>query len=202
MKILVFDTETTWFINKKDPSLEAQPYIIQFAGILWELQNGTYREITRKDIFIKPPISIPYDASQVHHIYDIDVQDKADMAQNIDEIMDFINEADVIIGHNIEYDEDMLRLELTRHQKLHLYTPSQVICTMKSTVDYCALQGKWERFKYPKLGELYKKLFGEYFIGAHDAMVDVEATLKTFLELETQGVITLEEKKQEVMSLF
>lgn len=64
------------------------------------------------------------------------------MAQNIDEIMDFINEADVIIGHNIEYDEDMLRLELTRHQKLHLYTPSQVICTMKSTVDYCALQGK------------------------------------------------------------
>jgi hypothetical protein len=34
VKILVFDTETTGFLNKKDPSLDAQPYIIQFAGIL------------------------------------------------------------------------------------------------------------------------------------------------------------------------
>jgi len=34
MKILVFDTETTGFIDKKNPNLDGQPYIIQFAGIL------------------------------------------------------------------------------------------------------------------------------------------------------------------------
>lgn len=202
MKIIVFDTETTGFINKKDPSLDAQPYIIQFAGILWKLENGVYKELERKNIFIKPPIPIPYGASQVHHIYDIDVQDAPVMADSIDEMMDFLSKADTIIGHNIEYDEDMIRLELRRHEKLHLYSPSQVICTMKSTVDFCALQGKWERLKYPKLWELYKKLFDEYFIGAHDAMVDVEATLKCFLELEKKWVLTLENKTQEVMSLF
>ncbi len=39
-------------------------------------------------------------------------------------------------------------------------------------------------------------------MGAHDAMVDVEATLKAFLELEKQGVIMLQAPKEEVMSLF
>lgn len=202
MKILVFDTETTGFINKKDPNLEAQPYIIQFAGILGELKDGEYTEIERKNIFIKPPIAIPYGASQVHHIYDIDVKDAPNMADSHDEMMSFLSRADAIIGHNIEYDEDMIKLELKRLEKLHLYAPDQVICTMKTTVDFCAIQGNGMRFKYPKLGELHKKLFGEYFVGAHDAMVDVEATLKCFLELEKKWVLALENKQQEVMSLF
>jgi DNA polymerase III epsilon subunit-like protein len=46
---------------------------------------------------IKPPISIPYGASQVHHIYDIDVKDAPVMAEQITEIMDFLAKADTII---------------------------------------------------------------------------------------------------------
>ena len=198
----MFDTETTGFINKKEIDLLKQPYVIQFAGILWELKDGTYRELERRNIFVNPGIPIPYWASQVHHIYDIDVKDAPSMQSQIDSIMEFINTADILIWHNIEYDEDMMKLELRRHEKSYLYAPDQIVCTMKNTVDFCALQWKWERLKYPKLWELYKKLFGEYFIGAHDAMTDVEATLKCFLELEKQWVIVLESKKQEVMSLF
>lgn len=202
MKILVFDTETTGFLNKKDPSLDAQPYIIQFAGILWELKDWKYSELERKNIFIKPPISIPYWASQVHHIYDIDVKDAPVMSEQIEEIMNFLWQADAIIWHNIEYDEDMIKVELKRLEKLHLYTPDQVICTMKTTVDFCALRWNWLRFKYPKLGELYKKLFWEYFVWAHDAMVDVEATHQCFLELEKQWVLGLTNNTKQVMSLF
>jgi len=202
LKILVFDTETTGFLNKKNPNLDAQPYIVQFAGILWELENWEYKELERKNIMIKPPISIPYGASQVHHIYDIDVKDAPVMSQQITEIMDFLAKADAIIGHNIEYDEDMIKLELKRLEKLHLYAPDQVICTMKWTVDFCALQGNGLRFKYPKLWELYKKLFWEYFVWAHDAMVDVEATQQCFLELEKQGVLWLTNNTKQIMSLF
>lgn len=202
MKILVFDTETTGFIDKKEIDITKQPYIVQFAGILWELKDGVYTELERKNILINPWIPIPYAASQVHHIYDIDVKDAQPMEKEIDTIMDFIGKADAIIGHNIEYDEDMMKLELKRQQKLHLYNPSEVVCTMKTTVDFCSIRWNGERFKYPKLWELYKKLFGEYFIGAHDAMVDVEATLKCFLELNEKWVLKLENKTQEVMSLF
>ena len=40
MKIFVFDTETTGFINKKNHNLDAQPKIVQFAGILGSLKDG------------------------------------------------------------------------------------------------------------------------------------------------------------------
>jgi hypothetical protein len=82
------------------------------------------------------------------------------------------------------------------------YTPKQVICTMKTTVDYCAIQWNWARFKYPKLWELHKKLFDQYFVWAHDAMVDVEATTRSFVKLVNENVILLEKNTNEVMSLF
>lgn len=202
MKILIFDTETTWFIDKKNPDLSAQPYIIQFAWIYGELVDGEFREIKRINQFIKPKISIPYAASQVHHIYDIDIKNAPSIEEYIDDFLQIINESDVVIGHNIEYDEEMIKLELKRLEREYDYRPKQVMCTMKTTVDYCALPGSGERFKYPKLWELYKKLFWEYFIWAHDAIVDVEATLKAFLELHKIGVLKLEEKKHQILSLF
>lgn len=202
MKILVFDTETTWFIDKKENSLDKQPYIIQFAWIIGELKNWKFSEINRINDFVKPKIPIPFASSQVHHIYDVDVKDAPDIKEKIDDFLNVINSCDVIIWHNIEYDEEMIKLELKRLDRLFDYNPKQVICTMKSTVDFCKIKWMGDRFKYPKLWELYKTLFWEYFIWAHDAMVDVEATLKAFLELEKRNIIKIEEKKEEILSLF
>ncbi len=202
MKIFVYDTETTWFINKKESDLNLQPKIVQFAWILWEIKNWEFTEEKRINILINPKISIPFGASQVHHIYDIDVKDAPYIEDVIDEIMTYINNPDMTIWHNIEYDEDMIKLELKRLEKDFLYRPKQVMCTMKTTVDFCALQWNGARFKYPKLWELHKKLFWEYFIWAHDALTDVEATLRCFIELVKKWVIKIEEKKEEVMSLF
>ena len=158
MKIFVFDTETTWFINKKDPSLEAQPKIIQFAGIFWDLENWIFKEEKRVDILINPKMPIPFESSKVHHLYDIDVKNAPFIEDKIDEIMSYINDSD-------------------------------------------AIKWNWERFKYPKLWELHKKLFDEYFIWAHDAMTDVEATLRCFVELAKTWIIKIE-KPQEAMTLF
>lgn len=202
MKVFVFDTETTWFINKKETDLDKQPKIVQFAWILWNLENGTFVEEKRVNIMINPGIPIPFWASQVHHIYDIDVKDAPKIEEVMDEILECINQPDVIVWHNIEYDEDMVKLELKRLKQEYKYNPKQVICTMKTTVDFCAIQWNGARFKYPKLWELHKKLFDQYFTGAHDAMVDVEATTRSFVKLVDEWVIHLKENKNEVMSLF
>lgn len=145
---------------------------------------------------------IPYWSSQVHHIYDIDVKDSPFIEDVIEDIMTYINTPDIIIWHNIEYDESMVKLELKRLEKEYKYKPKQVMCTMKTTVDYCSIQWNWARFKYPKLWELHKKLFNEYFIGAHDALADVEATLRSYVELVNKWVLKAEKNKDDVMSLF
>lgn len=202
MKVFVFDTETTWFINKKESSLIKQPHIIQFAWILWDFTNGEFKEEKRIDIYINPWIPIPYSSSLVHNIYNIDIQDKKNIEYHIEDILYHINIPDIIIWHNVEYDEEMVKLELKRLWREYDYRPKQVMCTMKTTVDFCAIKWNWERYKYPKLGELYKTLFWEYFVWAHNAIIDVENTLKCFIELVNRGVLKVEEKKETVMSLF
>lgn len=202
MKIFVFDTETTGFISKKETDLTKQPHIVQFAGILGELDKGVFTEEKRVDILINPGVPIPFWASQVHHLYDIDVKNAPLIWEVIDQIIDLINTPDIIIGHNIEYDESMVKLELRRRDQEHSYQPKKTECTMKTTVDYCSIQGNGARFKYPKLGELHKKLFDEYFSWAHDALVDVEATLRCYLDLVNKWVLKAETNTQNVQSLF
>ena len=210
MKIFVFDTETTGFINKKDPNLDNQPQIIQFAGILWDIKENEnweyiFTEEKRVDILINPEKPIPFASSQVHHLYDIDMKGKPNFMSVYPEIVELINSPDIIIGHNIEYDENMVKLELRRLEKEYEYKPKQVVCTMNESIYFCKLPKRDEKadwVKRPKLWELHKKLFDEYFSWAHDAMVDVEATLKSFVALVNNGTIKLQKKEENVMSLF
>ena len=206
MKIFVFDTETTWFISKKETDLDKQPHIIQFAGIFWEMEDDwEFTEEKRVDILVNPKMPIPFGSSEIHHIYDIDIKNAPYIEEVIDEFLSYINDADVIIGHNIEYDESMIKLELQRLNRVHDYRPKQIVCTMNETINFCKLPKKMSTspwFKRPKLWELHKKLFEKYFIWAHDAMVDVEATLKCFVESYKRDIIKIEQKTENVMSLF
>ena len=200
MKVCVFDTETTGF-PVRDGSIEQQPYIVQFAAIIGEIdENKNYTELERYDFLIKPRVPIPFSASQVHGIYDKDVVDAPYIEEKIDEIMKVLNSVDVVSGHNVSFDEEIIGYELSRLGRNGEYTPAQVICTMRSSTQHCKLQGRGASFKPPRLAELHKFLFNEWFEGAHNAMIDVEATMRCFVELVKRDVIQLEESS--VMRLF
>lgn len=200
MKAFVFDTETTWF-SVKWWTIEEQPYIVQFAGILWETsaQKG-FEEIERVNFMIKPRISIPFSASQIHWIYDKDVENAPYIETVMNDILRYLNTSDAVVWHNVEFDEEIIRWELARLWRRWDYQPNKAVCTMRSTTDYCKLQWRGFSFKPPKLNELHKFLFWEHFEWAHDAMFDVEATARSFWELVKKWVIVLEERS--VMRLF
>lgn len=201
MKAFVFDTETTGF-TVRDGRLDQQPYIIQFAWVLGEVSPERGFEILEEmDILIKPPISIPFSASQVNGIYDRDVAGKEPLSAHIEEIMQMINtKADIVVAHNIEYDRDVISYELERLWRAGEFHPKQSLCTMRSSTDYCQLQWRGLSYKPPRLNELYRHLFGTWFEWAHNAMVDVKATAEALGELVKRGVIILEEPAE--MRLF
>jgi DNA polymerase III epsilon subunit-like protein len=115
------------------------------------LENWEFKEEKRVNNLINPKVPIPYNSSQVNHIYDVDVKDSSFIEDVIDEIIYYINIPDVIVWHNIEYDEEILKLELKRLWVEYKYNPKQIVCTMKETVDFCKIQWNWKIFKYEKL---------------------------------------------------
>ena len=65
--------------------------------------------------------------------------------------------------------------------------------TMELGTDFCALPGgRGGRFKSPKLGELFEKLYGYQFDEAHNAAADVNATGQIFFEMARQRIIPAE----------
>ena len=59
---------------------------------------------------------------------------------------------------------------------------------MQGSTDFCAIVGNYG-YKWPKLQELHKELFGYPFEGDHDALVDVRACVRCYFELRKREVM-------------
>ena len=102
-----------------------------------------------------------------------------------------LNQAECVIGHNLDYDLHIVGAEYVRlgyDSRIMFARPT--LCTMQATIQYCNIPGRFGP-KWPKLMELYTKLFGQEFDGAHDAMADIIATKECFFELIRRGVVRL-----------
>jgi len=110
---------------------------------------------------------------------------------------------DYIVGHNVSFDLNMIRAELYRviihlnndeqlsEFQTHLTTintSKNIYCTMKESIDLCAIQAK-DKFgrvynKFPKLIELYQKLFNITPNNLHNSLNDVIVCLRCFMKLK------------------
>ena len=98
------------------------------------------------------------------------------------------DQATFIVGHNIDFDKKILGAELIRLHRPDVMNSKRTYCTMQAGTDFCRIPGKYG-YKWPKLQELYIKLFGHDFDGAHNAMSDIEATQECFWELRRRSLI-------------
>lgn len=208
MKILIFDTETTWLVQRNEPDINKQPRIVQFAGIIGELRDdGNWKKEEEINILINPGIPIPMQVSSIHWIYDIDVKDKPSAEEVIPEILAKMNGVDFVVAHNLKFDEEIIKLEVTRLKMKGLtldYMPQGKICTMVAGTPICKLdKPSWAPgYKPPKLQELFYFLNGKYFKWAHDAMVDVRACWISFVKMVQEGYLELEKIEKKQINLF
>ncbi|MCK5846821.1 MAG: 3'-5' exonuclease [Bacteroidales bacterium] len=187
---LFFDTETTGLPrNYKAPASDVDnwPRMIQIGWILSDEQGN---RIDSAEYIIKPNgFTIPIEASRVHGI---STEKALDEGVELDDVLNtfnaIVNDSDVIVAHNISFDEKIIGAEFIRRSINTVFFDKPKLCTMHSSTDYCEIPGRYG-FKWPKLSELHIKLFGEDFEGAHNAFADIEATERCFFEMKKVGII-------------
>jgi DNA polymerase III epsilon subunit-like protein len=111
-----------------------------------------------------------------------------DLGPILVEFSNLIQQSSCIVAHNLAFDEKIIGAELLRAGLVDNTQSKNKICTMLATVNYCQIPGKYG-FKWPKLSELYTKLFNNEFSNAHNAMADITATAACFWELKKIGLI-------------
>lgn len=189
-----FDVETSGFINKQlSPTDPKQAWAMQLAMILSD-QNRTYIEVSAL-VTSEGRTCNPH-AQKVHGISTTDC-DRGGMSEEnlLNIIVHSFFTADLLVAHNYAFDIEFIDRFIWRsNTKWAGLKQIPFYCTMKETTNLCRLPfkqiQKWkssQKYKWPKLEELYKFLFGEELVGAHDALTDVRATRRCFYKLKEIG---------------
>ncbi|KAF5063300.1 WG containing repeat protein [anaerobic digester metagenome] len=197
-KITLFlDTETTGFPLSQNASYENfnnWPYLVQVGFILYDEALGNLAE---RNIMIAPEgYEIPLESTKIHGISNRYAKESGENRKDVLFFMDnILSKVDTIVGHNVDFDINVLKCEILRvkgsEKPLFTQKYHNIIDTMKIGVDICRLPSdKYnEKYKWPKLDELYSTLFNKSFEGQHNAMNDIRATYECYFEMKKRGLI-------------
>lgn len=190
MRYLFFDTETNGLpirMNADHGDTDNWPRVIQLA---WVMTNEEGVIISQACDLIKPDgWTIPVEKFWLENGYSTHTNTMNGIPAQaaLAKFIDVVNQSDVLIAHNLDFDRPIVGCEMYRYDMLNTIQekgerPSY--CTMKTTTDLCKIPGKKGGYKWPRLEELHTFLFGVSFDGAHDALEDVRATVRCFFELK------------------
>ena len=189
MKLLVIDTETTG-LPQRNASIyktEQWPYVVQLSFILFD--TDSLNIIYKFNEYINPPknITISQDSFNIHKISNEFVNENG---INILDALTTLNTvliiSDLIVGHNISFDKQILMVEFIRNNIKSNLTEKNYFCTMKKYVNYCKIPKPSypSKFKYPKLSELYKTIFLMEPDDLHNSYNDILICLRCYYFIE------------------
>lgn len=223
-KILVLDTETTGFANypkevsayfkslsatavkkeKEDPKyLKHKPNILQLSYIVYDLDHPKRAKIYDKYILPEESLvsKIAPSAAKVHGITRESLMKKpktmfTTIEDAIDELKRDVEECDVFVGHNIDFDIERIEEEIQRTKTVFSSTNriykelldginAKKYDTMKQTKSTCRIPGKkLGSIKDPKLSEAYEHFFDDEANekALHNALVDIIVCLRVYVK--------------------
>ncbi len=191
---LIFDTETTGLPRDfKAPISDTDnwPRMVQLS---WQLHDDVGTLVEVRDFVVYPDgFDIPFNAAKIHGITTERAQKEGvPLAKVLAAFQEDLDKAEFIVGHNVNFDINILGCEYFRNNQDSLLLTKKVLdtCT-EATATLCQIPGgRGGKFKLPNLTELYTHVFNETFEEAHNAAFDVEATTRVFLELLRLGNFT------------
>ncbi len=187
---LFFDTETTGVPrNYQAPvsDVDNWPRLVQLGYIV--VNNG---EIVHQNEYIVKPdgFEVPEGGSNVHGITtERALREGVNLVGVLGEFSYWVNQCDTIVGHNVSFDLSVVGCEYFRLSTESPFTGKSIVDTMKSSTNFCQIPGGYGKYKWPKLSELYFKLFGEPMGTAHTALQDISNTVKCYNALVERGIV-------------
>lgn len=185
--LLFLDTETTGLNTGVDRIVQLGTRLVSSAG------SQDYNQLVRPQDF-----AIPVAATRVHGITDqVARLHGTSITQVLKDLSRQIEQSDIIVGHNIEYDIAIIIAEAKRNGYYNLVTTlthpkfgldagrRAAICTQRLAAEYLQLLGESPSLSDTKLITVYQRLFQEELVGAHDAMTDVIACQRVFNHLRS-----------------
>lgn len=211
MIVLVFDTETTGLPQCKtiDPhALNRWPYIVQLSFVLYD--TSLNEVIQARDCYIQlpPHVTIPQVCVDIHGVTNEMCATRGVPLQDaFHDLFQAMRTADVLVGHNVQFDINLVKVELMRmifeqgstlapaevrvcKLDLHYITYFEQVectCTNPASIQATSIEAigrNGEKFmKWPKLIELYQTLFHNTPNQLHNSLFDVLATLRCYLKM-------------------
>lgn len=199
---LFFDTETTGIAPKGahwESDFEQFPFIVQLS---WKRSDQDFVN----DFIIKPEgYEIPQEATDVHGISTMKaLTEGVKFDEVVNKFLTDVHKAEKVICHNIYFDTSNIKanilkivkenpkddIEVVKEYMNEALHKDKRVDTMMKTINFCKIPFKNGRggYKWPKLEELYDKLFNASF-NAHNSKDDVLATERCYNELVSQGII-------------
>ena len=180
MIVAAIDTETTGLIESRLMRLELQPHVIQFAGVVVDLDGG--KILDELELMIKPP-RLDLVTKKITDLTGITREMLAQarpFSAYAEDVYNLIESAPCVAAHNLTFDAAMIDLEGERIGK-KVEWPERRICTVEQSVH---LKGY-----NPDLTTLHQFLLGDKFEMAHTAGADVRALVACLVEMRRREMI-------------
>lgn len=201
--ILFFDLETSGLPQFDDYGKFGDPKILEnydcarIVQFTWIISTYEKKLVSKQNLIIKPDnFIIPKVAADIHGITtEMAIEKGVSIHIAIKKFRKALKKYNVskIIAYNIDFDSKVLLSELYRYNNypelIDEIINTRLVCAMRMAHYYIDRYSKW-----PKLGELYKKLFRKEMKNAHDALFDVKALIKCYFrlkEMKAKGVFNI-----------
>ena len=197
--IIIFDTETTGLpdragFDKSYPPWAIAHYakcrVIQLAYAVYEIKRGgRYKLLEEKMFYVRPDgWTVPPDALAIHgKTTEFLMGVGRPIADVLSEFEKDLGSCLLLIGHNTEFDKNAVAAELWRAGRGDLgaaVSAFPCVCTMRAGKEFCGALNQKGQLKFPRLSELYAKIFGAEPANQHDAMGDVHATAMCYFHMQ------------------
>ena len=209
---MIFDVETTGLLprDRTGIPLTELPHILQISFVIFDTQY--WRVVKSVDFHINVPSTVEI-SPLVTELTGI-TREKCDSGTTIlNALLEFQKEymlCNMIVAHNIQFDREMIRVEMERNREQILtfdtnmvfnaeYEKSvnkEIYCTMQMGRNVCKIESLTKTgktyFKSPKLIELYEHLFGMSPKDLHNSLVDTYVCLRCFVKLRFKFDLSLD----------